>query len=378
MKLHIDDSAHLDAITPIDLLGYLRAHGWCEARRDSNAALWTFGSEEALVPLKPAFRDYARRVLETIRTLAVVEDRSELAVFRDVKAASADVIRIRAVAPDFSSGTMPVGEALALVERSRELLLAAACAASSKRSVFHSRKPNEATAFMQRVRMGQTELGSYVVTLQAPVPPALQQQLPNVAPSVVDEPFERRSTTTLLTALHALQGAVESSMSTGSQQPFSDAVAGGVSANLCEAIVDLYAGCRADAIELAINWAAVRPPLLAAMPTRITLAREWVEPLKTASSLFRAQQPEQAEVVGYVVKLEKSEREPRGVATLYGDVAGSHRRVRLELSASDYATAIEAHRDGTALRAKGELAKDGRSWLLRAPVLLGPADDVDD
>jgi hypothetical protein len=83
-------------------------------------------------------------------------------------------------------------------------------------------------------------------------------------------------------------------------------------------------------------------------------------------------------VVGYVVKLEKSEREPRGVATLYGEVAGSHRRVRLELSASDYATAIEAHRDGTALRAKGELAKDGRSWLLRAPVLLGPADDVDD
>lgn len=376
MKLNLGEAEPVAAIRPVDLLGYLRAKGWREERRDNNAALWSLGGEEALVPLRTEFRDYARRVLETLRTLAVVEDRSELAVFRDVKASSSDVIRVRAVAPDYAGGTMPFEEAVALVERSRDLMLAAACSAVAARPVFHTRKPTDAVEFMKRVRMGQTEIGSFVVTMQAPVPPALQpvqQTLPTVEPGIAEEPFERRCTRTLIRSLHALQGAVEESTSSGSFGPFEAAVAAGVSANLCDTLVDLYESCHAAEIEVAVNWAAVHPhvPAQSEPPPRIVLPREFVEPLKSASRMFREQRPDVGlEVRGYVVKLERNDGDMHGSITLYGPIGGRHRRVRLELWGDDYDRAVDAHKAGLPLRAIGNLAKDGRAWVLREPQAL--------
>ena len=53
------------------------------------------------------------------------------------------------------------------MERARDLVLAAACAAITKRAYFATRKPTKATDYLSRVRMGQTERGSYVLTIRS-------------------------------------------------------------------------------------------------------------------------------------------------------------------------------------------------------------------
>ncbi len=67
----------------------------------------------------------------------------------------------------------------------------------------------EASDYMQRVRLGQTEHGSFVVTLLAPVPPLLQIPLDPAWTPLDDEPFDRRVTRRLMDALDACRAALE-------------------------------------------------------------------------------------------------------------------------------------------------------------------------
>ena len=54
-------------------------------------------------------------------------------------------------------------------------MLAAACAAIEPRAVYAARKPERAMAYLRQIRLGPTEAGSFVVTVESPVAPRLLQ-----------------------------------------------------------------------------------------------------------------------------------------------------------------------------------------------------------
>jgi hypothetical protein len=383
MKVAIRDSDALRAVRPLDLAGYLRAKGWTKASEiDGRAALWTLHDEEILAPFASEVADYHRRVAEAIAVLAQVEDRSEGDVWSDIASAGFDVVRVRAGGEDRAQGTISIEDGVWLFERSRDLLTAAACAAHSPRTVYHTRRPTPAVDYMQRVRLGQTEVGSFVVCLLSPVPPELQPGLPAVDPEdVTDEPFERRVTTTLMQSLSALNRAAGQAMAGGSITPFDETVALGVSANLCEAVVALHQVARTKELEVSMKWAAVRPPGPKAPTSRVRVGRDMVEPLREVARVFREKQPQKAaEVTGYVVKLAREESEMLGHATVWGTVSGltGHRRVTLELAGQLYEDALHAHRDGEAVRAVGELRREGRGYGLHGVRTLEVGEDVEE
>jgi hypothetical protein len=367
MRATIVDSSVLSALSPLDLTSYLRTRGWQTVRQLGPAgALWRSAGDtdyEILAPLDSGLGDFAQRVSEALSTLAAFENRSQIDIFNDINTAGCDLIRVRAIDADYAQGTMPVSEAVVLVERARDMVLAAACAATGPRAVFHTRKPTAATDFMKSVRMGQTEIGSFVVTLQSPVTPILTEILPGTPPQ---EPFERRVTQTLTTALSAMDRAATQSASDGSIKAFERAREQGVSANLCEAVVGLYEAGSAQSLSVGVSWASTRPVAQPGVPSLVTIHRDALPFLKAAAQAFRAERPDpEAEVRGYVVKLKRNEGDTVGVATLYGVVGGLLRNVRIELEALDYDTALQAHGREKQLRAYGELRREGRSYVLK-------------
>ncbi len=62
-------------------------------------AVWAGDDDEVLVPLRSDLRDYALRMGDLLRTLAKVEDRSQLSIVADLLVTGADVIRV-AIAED--------------------------------------------------------------------------------------------------------------------------------------------------------------------------------------------------------------------------------------------------------------------------------------
>ena len=194
----------LQALKPLEVASYLRVRGWRQAADlNGKGSLWLLGAapghEEADVtlPLRRDLGDFDLRMGEVLRTLGAAEGRPEMEVLHDLLTTSSDLIRIRAPSREAELGSLPLEQAVAFVERARDLMLAAACAAVTKRATFPTRKPARAIDYLGRVRMGQTERGSYVLTILSPVAPALVSQRELPFDSDAPEPFERQVTRTL-------------------------------------------------------------------------------------------------------------------------------------------------------------------------------------
>jgi hypothetical protein len=239
MRVELRDPELVSSVRPRDLVSYLRAQGWRAIDEEAGRfSIWSPGADEdgkarveVLVPLSREFRDYALRVGDALTVLSEAEQRSAAAVFTDVRHASSDVIRLRLVAPRTEGGEVPLNDGAGLVQGARDMLLAAACATVQPRPVFHTRKPAQAIAYVEQVRLGQTEKGSFVVTLVSDLPPVTQEVFDAEA-FEPEEPFARRAAKTLHLGLGALLRASHAALTSADFAVFSDAVENGVSANL--------------------------------------------------------------------------------------------------------------------------------------------------
>jgi hypothetical protein len=374
-SLHqIHDPDVLRALGPLDVAAYLRTNGWREVSRlGDKGAVWTrIPAEgeafEVLLPLRRDVGDFVARMAETLRTLEAVEERSQIEILRDLSSTSADVIRIRAQQFDARDGTVPIEYGVSLVQRAREMLLAAACATVQPKSYFPTRKPAQAIEYMDHVRLGQTERGSYVVTLLSRVPPSMEPRKDGQVPLDVEDPFERQVTLTLARALSAVRDAAQEAVITGNFEPFQDAVARGVNANLCEAVAAMAGdGAEVADLEVSLTWSRVRPVEITE-PRRIVLPADAIPAIEEAGRIFRASSPrEEFELVGAVIGLRRDEGSDVGIVTVAARVDDNLRKVQVELAGSHYSQAIRAHKEEKLISCIGELVRDGRAHTLRNP-----------
>lgn len=97
MIVKVQDPDVLKAIEPHQVATYLEVRGWHEQRRiDDKASLWirrnAAGEEfEILLPLKPEFLDFPRRMYEVLETLEVAEGRSQTASISSALTASPEI-----------------------------------------------------------------------------------------------------------------------------------------------------------------------------------------------------------------------------------------------------------------------------------------------
>jgi hypothetical protein len=90
MIVTVRDPEILRSLTPESVKTYLRSHHWQEQRQiEDHAALWTRHSAagevlEVLLPLKPDFLDFPRRMAEVLQTLEIAEQTSQLEILSEL------------------------------------------------------------------------------------------------------------------------------------------------------------------------------------------------------------------------------------------------------------------------------------------------------
>jgi hypothetical protein len=373
VKASIQDSATLRSLGPGEVTAYLRATGWKlhHSEPERFARYLKPGPEsesfEVDAPLRSELGDYALRVGELLRTLAVVEGRSQLDILRDIRRSTVDTIRLAVQGTSVGDGRIALEGGARLFAHARDLMLAAACATLEKRPVFATRRPSRAMEYLRHVRLGPTEAGSYVVTVESPVAPQLQ---PALSPEEEEPPFERQVTLTLAHAVDETRRAVASALAVGDAQPFFDAVPRGVHANLCEALAGLLSGGDADSLSLQFGWSPGRA-VPAHVPRQVDFTADAVPVLQEASRIFRERAPRaDFELVGIPSELASDDPQKGGSATLTGVVDGVLRKVRVELEGADYAVALRAHGQRVPVACEGELVREGRTFFLRNPRQL--------
>lgn len=369
MKATIRDREALLLIKPLDLVAYLRANHWHEIEyHEGRYAIWLRNGHdeptEILLPLNREYRDYAIRVAEALQTLEAVEERNQIDILTDIQLTTYDVVRIAAEDRSLENGTIAFAGGATFVEQSYQLMLAAACSTAQPRPVYYARKPSQATEYMSETRMGIAR-GSFVVMVHAPITPALRMMQQQSLFGEQEDPFARRVSRVLMNGLVATRQIADRAASTGEFRSVSEVVNLGVSANLCDALVGLYEGSKADQIRFRISWAPVRhaPP----SELQSILISSDVIPIVKEFAIFLRDSSVRDDfyLEGYVVKLEKLSQISRRHITINGLIDHRFRNVLVELVEDDYRKATNAHRDHLLVRCNGELMREGRQYVLR-------------
>jgi hypothetical protein len=379
MKLAVTDPALLSAVRPLDLSAYLRARGWrpLAAQPDDELADWEKetdeGHIEVSVPRHSRWRDYARRVREIVAELSRAEGRSELLIIQDIGRTSKDSVRLRAVVDGRNDGTIPLEDGARLARSARGLMAAAACAADEPRRAYHTRRSPTVIEYLDGLSLGQTELGSFVMTVMSPVPPGLAHTVTPVGVDQPDTSFSRRVTQTLATALSAVRLAAETSVAEGDVSSFEAAVEKGVSADLCEALALVRDCSSISQLDIDIGWAPSRPEAQN-LPVRHEFSPDALEVIREAGRVLRERRPvESFDVEGVVVALDRPKQNRAGHAGVATTVDGRVRKVWIEVVGEDWDKAVEAMRQRLVVRYRGELVRERRSYVLRNPRNLpGP------
>lgn len=376
MKVRIRDIEALNAISPVALSSYARGEGWSKTEEyGDHADVYVAGGRpEIIVPRTTHLGDYAETVAELIAIFAEAAGRDELVMYRDLVTADRDVIRVRAA--EGEDGSVSVNDGVSLVEGARDMLLAAACSVSDPRPVYRARANKEAAEYVERVRLGQTEQGSFAVTLLTPVvPPPTQQPQPPLDPALDRDPFERRVTDRLAEALDAARQATERT-NAGETDAFWEAVASGVNANLCEALVQMIG--TFPELDVGLVWARTRPRPRLSVP----FPRSNAPLLREAARAFRNREPHMdMRLFGFVQRLKRDESETEGTITLRASIDGNTESVTAVLGQRDYELAVGAHKAREPVVAEGDLERFRQRWHLKSPriteVIQRETDDED-
>jgi hypothetical protein len=353
---------------PGEIVAYLQQQGW---RLEKPSAEWAEYAKDLKgehvileVPLKAAARDYPRVFGILLDDLSRLESRAPSAVLRDIKTVGVDIVRLAIDSSLTKDGRIPVEAGRLVYRAARDLLLSAACSAIDPRPVFPKRKPDEAMRLLDRARFGQTEVGSFVLTMECTIAPKLQQPLP-AEDDDLGGPFERRACIKLAQALQGAEAATQESRESRKLDPFTTRTDAGVSANLCDAVAEVIEATSADALSASFSFAA-RRPLAVRVPRQVVFSADAAPILREAAARLRdeATYPETT-IVGPIVKLDSDDPDQGGVAVVRALIDGRYRSVWVTLTPKRYEQAMDAHKAGQRVRCTGDIAREGRSWVLR-------------
>ena len=370
------------ALSPRAVVGYLRSRGW-EKKRDFGTKAAVFGvsidgvEHELLVPVAHQAHDYGQVMEVMVEDLVKIEDRSPYELVSDLGMAAFDVIRIRS--PDADDiGSVRLIAGVELHEHARDLVLHAANAAAAKRprAVWRGRRAEEVDDYLAALRLGQSQRGSFVISLLSPwdfIPVSERDQ---VDMGFVD-PFGRRATKMLGRALEAVKKALQEAATKGVEEPFEAIVKDGVSANLCQALAHIARD--GEGADVSIRWSLTQPeqgePLL-------RLAREDAQSLtEAARRLAEAEPLSEVEVQGHITSLNEEARAFDGVTTIDALVEGRMRRVNVTFAKDDAKlrdALIDAFKYRKRISFTGELTREGRRLRLENPrdlTVLPPSDE---
>lgn len=373
MTTRVGDRNDLLAISPAALAAYAHTEGWAktDAYGDHSDVYSGAGLPEIIVPRTKDLGDYHSVVAQLVRIFAGVAERNEVSVYNDVLTADRDTIRVRV---DGRENTVSLADGSKLVAGTQDAILATAGSLGNPRPVYRPGANREAVDFLSQVRLGQTEPGSFVLTLLAPViaPPIREPLFPDLGD--VDPPVARQMTRRLCDALDATRQAAEKTIS-GDAEAFSAAISSGVSANLCEALAQMIEPF--PALDVSVTWARTRPMPIARHQVRFSNGDTPI--LHEAARILRSREPKpDMQLLCSVQRLQRDDGDADGTVTLRTSINGRIQSVTAVLNQPDYHRAIEAHKEKDPVIVAGDLDRLGQRWRLLNPhvVAVITNDDV--
>lgn len=369
---HLPD-ASLKQLRLSHVRAYAERRGWQRGETFRNRFV-IFGREggsldQLLVPMNPDFSDFTEMMQRVVLQLAADGGQRPASVLEDLLSLDVDTIRFSVRSPDADRGTLPLEQGLALLDGARRSLLAAACTVLAPENRYHRRMSRtEAESFVETCEVGQTERGSYTVTLRAPI--GMADNSANAAQST-EIPFARKATLTLAASVSRVAQAIDEDRIDSILETQAGAVP--VTANLCEALLRMQPERENSAVAFSVSWATSFPAPAASGP--VVLRNEHFPLINLMSHRLRGEvAPQAAEFIGHVDELrgelgEDGRRRGEVRLTIYHEDEAI--KATADLNAEQYDAAVRSHVSGQRVVVRGVLNRGMRLSVLSGIVTFG-------
>ena len=342
-------------VTPRAIRVYAEGLGW-QRVEGVNGKIAVYKNPDSplrqlIVPLDEQFDDYGVRTAEAIQRLAEFEKRPAREILNHLLLPPADLLFLREVSSDAEGGTLPLDHAARVIDGTRKVLLSEAHSVLVPQPYHPRMSRGEAEDFLSRCRLGQTDRGSFVLTVACPLVLKADLLDPN------GEPFSRRVTSLLMQSLGELSQAADrmqiEDLADTSRHP-------GISANLCESLLLLRPTGERSYLNITVCWSRALLPDSRESKREVQLRQEVFDVAEVLAPKLRSvPEPRIDRFIGFVDELRGQPLPEIGMPS--GEVRftlfdqGEEIRAKADLDEMHYSVAGHAHLASRVVSFKGVL-----------------------
>lgn len=360
-----------EKINPHAFVKYLNDTGWIQWKTKRNYIKVFQKIKEdgegfqVTIPLDKELLDYKEAIYEAIETVAFVEEQSTEQLLLFLLNPNTDILKIRLDKRGVEAGNILFDDAINIYENAKKLIAATAQDIVHPKKYHQGRMDDDISKFINKCRFGQTEIGSYVVSIVCPFA-ELDETEGYKQLSIFSEEEECAESLTRKVTNRIMENIsfIKTNIDAGSyDQLVRENESDKISVNFYEALNGLNLNEEGTNLEFMAQWSpAVKENR--SSKDRITLSYDYYQPISNAIGKMRESVNTKTRIVGRINRLESmpdiSKRKSGKISVVYLDEDDKRRTVSVNLNKEDYDRAIEAHERGRYIEIIGELKKQGK------------------
>jgi hypothetical protein len=355
-------------LNPIAVCQYLEQTEWRRVpfKRD-DVKIYQYDKEDDFrqvnVPMSRELIDYRRAMYDVVENIAGAEGKSVEQVMLYLLNPNTDILKIRMDKKEVESGNILFDDAISLYENVKKLLAATALDIINPKKIHYGRADETVQEFLSRCRFGQTEIGSYVVSVVCPFAELSDTGMYKQLSIFSDEEkcansLTRRVTNRLMDNVAYIKKQIDENRI--------DSLAredNGISSNFFEALNGLNLQSDNTLVEFTAEWS---PTVKAnrSMNNNIKVTNDYYQPIMTVIDSIKDTENRRTEVIGKIKQLTAApavdKRESGKIVVVFIGDNNKAKCVTANLQKEDYENAVEAHQHGKTVRIIGDMVGKGK------------------
>lgn len=361
-----------EKINPLSFVKYLTDTGW-ELYPSKKTYIKVFQLEkndnffQVTIPIDRGLGDYKDAMYAAIETVAIVEGKSVEQVMLYLLNPNTDILKIRLDNNNIEAGNILFDDAIKLYENAKKLLAATALDILHPKKYHQGRVDDSISDFLSGCRFGQTEIGSYVVSVVCPFAELDENKEYRQLSIFSDEEvcansLTRKVTNRIMNNIIYIKENIDNGDVDKLISP--DDI---ISANFYEALNGLNLNSKDTDLEFIAEWSPVVKNNNC-KNSKVSLSHDYYQPIENAIEKLRGETNTLTKIVGRIKRLESSpdvqKRKLGKITVVYLDENNQSRTVTTQVDKDDYDKAIQAHEMGYHVELVGELSVSKRASMI--------------
>ncbi|MCL1996820.1 MAG: hypothetical protein FWG63_11485 [Defluviitaleaceae bacterium] len=350
----------------IEMAKMLKDLGWTEfpTRRNNVKTFQTendIGFFQIDLPFDKELVDYSKAIYRAAETLAQASNRSLEQTFLNLLNPASDIIHIQIDNFDTSSGSIFLEDGIKLFNDTKKMLIATTKDILNPQLQHSKNSPKKVSDFVNMCRFGQTEIGSYIITVVCPF--AKVESDNAVQLTLFDEKEEMTNSLTrkvvnkLICSIDNVKKAINND---SLENTINESLAAGdcISVNFLETLADITEPAANNSFKITADYS----PIIKGNRLdkhSVSINHEYHNPMKAFVQKYRTVQTNKSTYIGKIKSLSAminvETRNEGKIKFVFVDNLGKLKTATTVLNKEDYNIAIQAHKAGKNVKIIGTL-----------------------